>query len=78
MLFPQFPVRFADMIFSSGGTTGLEDETRKSLIFAAEMIQTGKFKREDFLDSVWSLDRIGEAHEHMESNKAVGKVVLAI
>lgn len=41
-----------------------------------DKIRTGNLKAEVFLDKVFPLEEVGKAHEYMEENKAVGKVVL--
>ncbi len=41
-------------------------------------VEDGTFRREVFLDRVFDLRESQEAHEYMEENKAVGKVVLRI
>jgi NADPH:quinone reductase-like Zn-dependent oxidoreductase len=48
----------------------LQDVVRK--------VEGGVFKAEFFLDNVFPLEKIGDAHEYMEENKAVGKVVVMI
>jgi NADPH2:quinone reductase len=41
-------------------------------------VKEGTFQAEVFLDKVFPLANVGQAHEYMENNKAVGKVVLRI
>lgn len=41
-------------------------------------VESGTFKPEIFLDKTFSLEKIGEAHEYMEENKAIGKVVVTV
>ncbi|EPQ55843.1 NAD P-binding protein [Gloeophyllum trabeum ATCC 11539] len=41
-------------------------------------VESGVFKKEVYLDKVFKLEDIGKAHEYMEENKAVGKVVVTI
>jgi Zn-dependent alcohol dehydrogenase len=48
----------------------LQDVVRK--------VEGGVFKAEFFLDNVIPLEKIGDAHEYMEENKAVEKVVVMI
>jgi NADPH2:quinone reductase len=41
-------------------------------------VENGVFKAEQFLDKTFNLEEIGQAHEYMEDNKAVGKVVVTV
>jgi NADPH2:quinone reductase len=41
-------------------------------------VEAGVFKPEQFLDKTLKLEEIGQAHEYMEDNKAVGKVVVTV
>jgi NADPH2:quinone reductase len=41
-------------------------------------VEDGTFKPDQFLDKTFSLENVGQAHEYMEDNKAVGKVVVTI
>jgi len=50
----------------------------KVLNEVVEKVRSGVFKPEVFLDKVFSLEDVGKAHEYMEENKAVGKVVIQI
>jgi len=54
------------------------DESQQTLIEAVEKVRAGVFKKEDFLDSVFDLKDIGDAHQRMEDNAASGKVVVVI
>jgi len=51
---------------------------KKVLNDTIERVKSGEYKPEVFLDKVFQLKDIGAAHEYMEANKAVGKVVLHI
>ena len=48
----------------------LEDVVKK--------VERGVYGKEIWLDTVFKLENIGQAHEYMEENKAVGKVVVTI
>ncbi|THW12913.1 NAD(P)-binding protein [Aureobasidium pullulans] len=41
-------------------------------------VESGTFKPEMFLDKTFPLENVGEAHQYMEDNKAIGKVVVTI
>ena len=41
-------------------------------------IQSGTFKEEQFLDKVYTLDKVGEVHDAIEKSQFTGKVVIAI
>ncbi|KAJ5801958.1 NAD(P)-binding protein [Penicillium pulvis] len=43
-----------------------------------DKVERGVIKAEAFMDRVFSLQQIGEAHEYMENNKATGKVVITV
>jgi NADPH:quinone reductase-like Zn-dependent oxidoreductase len=43
-----------------------------------DKVERGVIKPERFMDRVFPLEKIGEAHEYMESNRAAGKVVITI
>lgn len=43
-----------------------------------EKVQSGVFRPEIFLDKVFALEGVGKAHEYMEENKAIGKVVVEV
>ncbi|KEF55243.1 uncharacterized protein A1O9_08897 [Exophiala aquamarina CBS 119918] len=48
----------------------LEDVVRK--------VENGIYPQEMFLDKTFTLDEMGDAHEYMEENRAVGKVVVNV
>ncbi|OCK75060.1 NAD(P)-binding protein [Lepidopterella palustris CBS 459.81] len=54
------------------------DWAGKVLVETVEKVKSGKFKKEHFLDAVFDIEQVGEAHEYMEANKATGKVVLHV
>lgn len=39
-------------------------------------IRDGKFKRDQYLNTVYSLDEAGKAHDRAEANEATGRIVL--
>ena len=41
-------------------------------------VESGAWRKEVFVSKVFALEEVGEAHEFMEGNKAVGKVVVVI
>ncbi|THX58929.1 NAD(P)-binding protein [Aureobasidium pullulans] len=41
-------------------------------------VESGTFKPEMFLNKTFPLENVGEAHQYMEDNKAIGKVVVTI
>lgn len=41
-------------------------------------IESGQWKKEHFIDSVYALKDIGQGHEHAEADKAQGKIVITI
>jgi len=53
-----------------GAEVVLQDVIRK--------VESGLFKKEVYLDKVFKLEDVGKAHEYMEENRAVGKVVITI
>lgn len=48
------------------------------LKYVVSKIQQGAFKPEIFLDRVFGLEDVGTAHQYMENNEAVGKVVVTV
>ncbi|KAM5346054.1 hypothetical protein ACJ41O_009059 [Fusarium nematophilum] len=46
--------------------------------YVVDKIERGVFKPEIFIDRVFPVEKIGEAHAYMESNQATGKVVITI
>lgn len=64
------------------GSAGSEDEgldkVEPVLADAVRKVESGAWKQEVFLDHVFELKHIGKAHEHMEENRATGKVVVSI
>ncbi|KAI9735350.1 MAG: hypothetical protein M1818_006545 [Claussenomyces sp. TS43310] len=54
------------------------DAAQRVLIETVEKIRSGRLRPEHFLDSSFELKDVGKAHERMEKNEAVGKVVLVI
>ena len=48
----------------------LEDVIRK--------VENNTYPAEVILDKTFTLSEVGDAHEYMENNKAVGKVVLTV
>lgn len=56
-----------------------EDEGVERVVAeVVKKVENGIFKPDVFLDRVFPLDSVGEAHEYMEESKAVGKVVVTI
>jgi NADPH2:quinone reductase len=53
-------------------------EVRHVLQEVINKVRASTFKKEVFLDYVFQLEEVGKAHEYMEDNRAVGKVVLEI
>lgn len=41
-------------------------------------VESGKWRKEVFVSRVFGLEEIGEAHEFMEENRAVGKAVVVV
>lgn len=64
------------------GSLGDEDEcleiVEDVLCDVVRNVEKGRFKREMFLDRVFDLSEAQKAHDYMEENRAVGKVVLRI
>lgn len=64
------------------GSLGPEDEgldqVEPILKYVVDRVEHGTFPKEMFLDKVFELEVIGAAHEYMEDNRAVGKVVVLI
>ena len=63
-------------------TTSAEDEVLAKIPEVMEdvvkKVEKGVYRKEQFLDKVFALEHVGLAHEYMEENRAVGKVVLHI
>jgi len=51
---------------------------QKALEEVFKKVKSKDFKPEVFLDKVYSLEQIGDAHDHTEKNAAIGKVVVRI
>ena len=64
------------------GSLGPDDEgleiVEDVLKYVISKVNDGTFKKEVFFDKVLELKDIGAAHQYMEDNKAVGKVVVTI
>lgn len=41
-------------------------------------VESGRWPKEVFLNRVFGLEEVGEAHDYMEENRAVGKVVVVV
>ena len=54
------------------------DQVEPFLADVVGKIQRGQYYSDMFLDRVFDLKKIGQAHEYMEANKAVGKVVVTV
>lgn len=54
------------------------EEAGRVLQEVLDKVRAGVIKSERFLDKVFTLEDVGKAHEYMEANKAVGKVVMII
>ncbi|EXJ80588.1 hypothetical protein A1O3_06870 [Capronia epimyces CBS 606.96] len=61
-------------------TTMEEDYEPSTRVLAETMekIRSGVYKPEVFLDKAFHLKDIGKAHQYMEDNKAVGKIVVTV
>ncbi|KAK5076293.1 hypothetical protein LTS08_006921 [Lithohypha guttulata] len=64
------------------GSLGPDDEgleqVEPTLKHVVEKVEDGTFGKEVFLDRTFELKDIGKAHEYMENNEAVGKVVVLV
>jgi NADPH2:quinone reductase len=49
------------------------EEAERVLADAIEKVKSGVYKKENFLDSVFDLQDVGLAHQHMEDCEATGK-----
>jgi len=54
------------------------DAAAQVLAKTVEKIRSGVYRKEVFLDTVFDLKDVGKAHQYMEENRAVGKLVLRI
>ena len=67
---------------TNSGCLGSDDEgldqVESMMSYVVSLVEAGNFKREVFLDKVFDLKDIGSAHEYMENNQAVGKVVVRV
>lgn len=66
---------------TNSGMGGEDDEIDKIEDLLADVIgkvERGAFAVDWFLDRTFRLDEMGQAHEYMEQNKAVGKVVVTV
>ncbi|KIX06649.1 uncharacterized protein Z518_04625 [Rhinocladiella mackenziei CBS 650.93] len=61
-------------------TLAVEDVplSRDVLIDVVSKVKKGIWRQEQFLDSVFDIQDVAQAHIHMEQNKAVGKVLLRL
>lgn len=54
------------------------DTTQGAINYTVGKIVDGTFRKGVFVDSVLPLREVGKAHDYMEANKAVGKLVLKV
>jgi NADPH2:quinone reductase len=60
-----------------GDDEGL-DKIPGALAEVIRKVENGTYQPSVFLGKVFNLEQVGEAHEYMEDNRAVGKVVITI